>query len=358
MLKTSHFRPNPAWGILHRGQKTIWGNFKTGANDSYFERNEITECPRKLRQPTSIGITWHIQLFSTQSARSVFFESDHARMFGCFSVWMMWTGNSRDVLWFTETFQSLATISSFILEFFLFPHCASLFLVKLNYGFLGCNRFLVCCSHCALNHCVTTSNTLLCRHVYVWSDCGHADSTWRKVPWCFLQEKHRSESIYSQNFRLVAFGRRSYVERRRNDITSGSIAIKDFRDNSIGSISFYFVQAHCLAWVTAVAVLCSSPNILTSSLTMSLFPFGPTLENTLLLGLPSPARLVWVTPIMSLIRWLHSGSWTALTTDHFVPNFISGYAFWLTSSAESFIIIWRRNFPILNFILLNPLNAR
>ena len=56
-------------------------------------------------------------------------------------------------------------------------------------------------------------------------------------------------------------------------------------------ISFHFVQAHCLTWVTPVAVLCSSSNILTSSLTMSLFPFGPTLENTSLLVLTSPARL-------------------------------------------------------------------
>ena len=29
------------------------------------ERNEMTECPRKPRQPTSIGITRHIQPFST-----------------------------------------------------------------------------------------------------------------------------------------------------------------------------------------------------------------------------------------------------------------------------------------------------
>ena len=36
-----------------------------------FERNEMTECPRKLRQPTSIGITWLIQPFSMQSAHSV-----------------------------------------------------------------------------------------------------------------------------------------------------------------------------------------------------------------------------------------------------------------------------------------------
>ena len=36
-----------------------------------FERNEMTECPIKPRQPTSIGITWHIQPFFTQSARSL-----------------------------------------------------------------------------------------------------------------------------------------------------------------------------------------------------------------------------------------------------------------------------------------------
>ena len=157
-------------------------------------------------------------------------------------------------------------------------------------------------SHCALNNSMTTFNILLCHHVYIWSDCGHADSTWRKVPWLLLHEKHRSESVYPHNFRLVAFGRRLYVERRRNDIASGSSAIKDFHDNLIGSISFHFVHARCLTWVTALACLCSSSNILTSSLTMSLFLFVPTLENTLLLMLPSPARLVWVTLIMSLIR--------------------------------------------------------
>ena len=146
------------------------------------------------------------------------------------------------------------------------------------------------------------------------------------------------------NFRLVTFGRRSYVDRRRNDITSGFIAIKDFLDNLIGSISFYFVHAHCLAWVTAVAVLCSSSNILTSSLTMSLFSFGLTLENTLLFVLPSPTRLVWGTSIMSFIRRLNSASWTT-----FVPDFISWYAFQMTSSAEPVIIMWR-----LTFLILNP----
>ena len=62
-----------------------------------------------------------------------------------------------------------------------------------------------------------------------------------------LHDRHKSELVYPHNFRLVAFGKRSYVEQRRNDIASGSIAIKDFHDNLIGLISFYFVQAHCLA---------------------------------------------------------------------------------------------------------------
>ena len=39
-----------------------------------FERNEMTECPRKSRQPTSIGITWYIQPFSTLSASSVSYQ--------------------------------------------------------------------------------------------------------------------------------------------------------------------------------------------------------------------------------------------------------------------------------------------
>ena len=109
-------------------------------------------------------------------------------------------------------------------------------------------------------------------------------------------------------------------------------------------ISFHFVQAHCLTWVTALAVLCSSSNILTSLLTMSLFPFGPTLENTFLLVLPSPAQLVWVTPMN---RRLHYASWAALTADHYIPDFISENVFQIISSAESFIM-WRCTFPILN----------
>ena len=53
-----------------------------------------------------------------------------------------------------------------------------------------------------------------CRHQYIWSDCRHAVSTWRTVPRSLLHEKHWSESVYPYNFRLVAFGKRSYVERR------------------------------------------------------------------------------------------------------------------------------------------------
>ena len=166
-------------------------------------------------------------------------------------------------------------------------------------GYLAVKGCWFAVSHCALNNSMIISNTLLCRQVYIWSYCGHADSTWRKVSRSLFHDKYWFESVYSHNFRLVAFGKRSCVERRRNDIASSTTAIKDFYDNLIGSISFHFVQTHCLAWVTALAVLCSSSNILTSSLTMSRFPFGPILEDTLLLVLSSPARLVWVTPMMS-----------------------------------------------------------
>ena len=101
---------------------------------------------KKPRHLTSIGTIRHIQPFSTQSARSVsyrfffrlcasyrfssqetvnsmrtlFFESGHATMSSRFSLWIMWTGNYRDVLRSAETFQSLPPFSSFILEFFCF----------------------------------------------------------------------------------------------------------------------------------------------------------------------------------------------------------------------------------------------
>ena len=189
-------------------------------------------------------------------------------------VWM-WTGNCRDVLRSTEPFQSLAPFSSFILKDF-FPLRAFTFLMKLN---------------CALNNSMTTSN-ILCHHVYIWSGCGHADSTWCKVPWSFYT-KSRSEFVYPHNFRLVAFGR-SYVEQRRNDTTSGSIAMKDFHNNLIGSISFHFVQAHYLAWVTAVTVF-APPQ--TSWLLHSpyLFPLWDPLWRIPCCSC-CPAWLVWVMP--------------------------------------------------------------
>ena len=166
MLKTFCFWPNPTWCMLRCGLKMIYGDFQTAASDFYFWKKW------KPWQPTSIGITWHIQPFSMQSACSVsycffffcscassqfssqgtvnsmrstvFCESDHPTMSGRFSVWIMWTGNCRDVLRSAETFQSLALFSSFILGF-LFPHRTFTFLEKLNYGFLGCNQLLVCC---------------------------------------------------------------------------------------------------------------------------------------------------------------------------------------------------------------------
>ena len=52
--------------------------------------------------------------------RTLFFESDHATMSGRFFVWIMWTGNGRDVLRSAETSQSLAPFSSFMLGFFCF----------------------------------------------------------------------------------------------------------------------------------------------------------------------------------------------------------------------------------------------
>ena len=110
-----------------------------------FERNEMTECPRKPWQTTSRGITRHIQPFSTHSARSMsyqcffrsrassrfssqetlnsmrkilFFELNYAIMSGRFSVRIIWAGYFWDVLRSTETFQSLFPFSSFVLDFF------------------------------------------------------------------------------------------------------------------------------------------------------------------------------------------------------------------------------------------------
>ena len=98
-----------------------------------------------------------------------------------FSVWIMWTGNCRDVLRCAETFQSLAPFRSFILGFFCFLTGHSPSLRNWIMGSLAITSFWFAISHCARNNSITTSYTLLCLHVYIWSDCRHADSTWRKV---------------------------------------------------------------------------------------------------------------------------------------------------------------------------------
>ena len=117
---------------------------------------------------------------------------------------MMWTGNCRDVLKSTETFQSLAPFSSFILEFFSFLTGHSPSLCNWIMGYLAVTDCWFAASYCALNNSRSTFNTLLCRHVYIWSDCGHADSTWPKVLRSLLHEMYRFESVYPHSIRLVA----------------------------------------------------------------------------------------------------------------------------------------------------------
>ena len=54
--------------------KRFEATFKLRPVIPIFERNKMTEYPRKPRQPNSIGITWHIQPFSPQSACSVLYR--------------------------------------------------------------------------------------------------------------------------------------------------------------------------------------------------------------------------------------------------------------------------------------------
>ena len=203
MLKTCRFRPNPTWWILRCGLKTIWGNFQT---DSYFWKKQNYWVSKKA---TTTNLNRNHMAYSTQSARSVsyrfffrscasswfsslgtvnslrravFLESDCATMPGHFSAWIMWTGNCRDVFRSAETFQSPAPFSSFILGFFCFLTGHSPSLRNWIMGSLAVTGCWFAVSHYALNNSMTISNTLLCRHVYIWSDCGHIDSTWRKVP--------------------------------------------------------------------------------------------------------------------------------------------------------------------------------
>ena len=68
MLKTFRSRPNPTWCILHRGLKTIWGNFQSAASDFYFwkKRNDW-----EYQKTTTTNLNRNHMAFSTQSARSV-----------------------------------------------------------------------------------------------------------------------------------------------------------------------------------------------------------------------------------------------------------------------------------------------
>ena len=146
MLKTFLFRPNPTWCILHHGLETIWGNFQTAASDSNFwkKRNDwvskkitTTNLNRNhMAYPTlfhAVGTQCLAAVFLLLvcflpvffPGESQFYEEDTpiwigpSTMSGRFSVWIMWTGNCRDVLRSAETFQGLAPFSSFILGFFV-----------------------------------------------------------------------------------------------------------------------------------------------------------------------------------------------------------------------------------------------
>ena len=140
MPKTSRFQPNPTWFIMPRSRKTIWGNFQTAASDSYFwkkrnnwvslkttttklNRNHMayptlfhtvsTQCLAVVFLPLVCFLPVFSQGTVNSMRRTLFFESDHATMSGCFSVWIMWTENWRDGLRSAETFQSQACSGSF-----------------------------------------------------------------------------------------------------------------------------------------------------------------------------------------------------------------------------------------------------
>ena len=191
-----------------------------------FERKEMTDCPRKPQRPTSIRIPWHIPPFSTQSARSVsyrlfsrscasswfssqgtvnsmrrtiFCESDHATMSGHFSVCIMWTGNCRDVFRAAETFQSLVPFSSFILGFFCFPtgHSPSLRnWIMSSVAVIGC--------WFAVSHYVAMCTSEAIVDMQIVHGARYPDR--------FYMMSTGPNRYISHNFKLVAFGKRSYVD--------------------------------------------------------------------------------------------------------------------------------------------------
>ena len=121
-----------------------------------------------------------------------------------------------------------------------------------------------------------------------------------------------------------------------------------FHDNLISLMSFHFVQTYCLAWVKAVTcyplLLLKHPDFFAHHVSFPLWThFGEYFVARA--TQPSSIGLSDAYDVFDSLASFRPRA--ALTADHFLPNFISWYAFRMTSSAECFII-WRRTFPILN----------
>ena len=127
-----------SWTVVWRRWKSLFKHRSVMLN---FKTKEMTESPRNPQHPNSIGITLHVYPFSTQSScsdtyqfffrsrasfmfsskgkvssvRKTLFEWDHITS-GRLSVRATSTGHCKDVIRSTETFQSLAPISSFLLD--------------------------------------------------------------------------------------------------------------------------------------------------------------------------------------------------------------------------------------------------
>ena len=170
-----------------------------------FVRNETTELPMYPRHPTSIGSTWHVQPFSMQSDRrssywallcscaisifpshgtvnsmtsTHFLASDQTTMSGRWFVRTMCTGKFRRALISARIFQSRAPASSFEIRGLFFRRPGrSPSLIKWTSVFLEIEVSRLVVSHCVSMRSLITSSILLCRHVYICSDFGHADST-------------------------------------------------------------------------------------------------------------------------------------------------------------------------------------
>ena len=161
---------------------------------------------------TDFSFVCVLSLFSSQlivnfNRRTLFLGSDHISTSGRLYVWARCTGNCKDVIRSTETFKSLAPLWIFMLGviyFFFARHSLSLW--NWIFWFPGCLEPFICCL--TLGFLSDLWSPLIFYYVATWSDCRHAESTWRKVPRLFLHEKQRSVSVYPHIFRFVAFGRR------------------------------------------------------------------------------------------------------------------------------------------------------